>query len=101
MEVVVNANTVIGIAGFITAVGVLVGVAKSWVQQLKKWNGYDQQISGISDEIQTLRDEQYVQTMVLQATLDGLKQLGCNGKVTEAKHELDDYINRLSHNQKK
>lgn len=101
MEVVINANTIIGIAGLVSAIGVLIGLIRNYFKQIDKWNGYDETITNIGSDIQTLRDEQYVQTKVLQATLDGLKQLGCNGKVTDAKNELDEYINRLSHNQKK
>ena len=108
MEVVVNANTVIGIAGFVTAIGVLVGVAKSWIKQLEKWNGYDEKIAEVDTSIQTLkadineqtqilRDEQYMQTRVLFAVLDGLHQLHCNGEVTKASSELNDYLNRTTH----
>lgn len=89
-EITININSILAVAGLITSLGVIVGLLWAIFQTKKKWDDY-----GI--QIQTLRDEQYMQTRVLQATLDGLKQLGCNGKVTDAKNELDDYINKLSH----
>ena len=97
LEFTINANTIIGAAGFLTALGVLVGFIKSYVKQINKWNGYDEQIGSINDDIKGLRNEQYMQTRVLMATLDGLHQLGCNGKVTEASEELSDYLNKRSH----
>lgn len=92
-------KVIITLASLLTAAGVIFGVIKPLITALKKWNGYDQQITDISNELQTLRTEQYVQTRVMLATLDGLHQLGCNGKVTEATEELNDYINKLSHKQ--
>lgn len=92
-------KVIITLASLLTAAGVIFGVIKPLITVLKKWNGYDQQITDISNDIQTLRTEQYVQTRVMLATLDGLHQLGCNGKVTEATEELNDYINKLSHKQ--
>lgn len=99
MEFVINANTIIGFAGLITAIGVVIGVIRNYFKQVDKWNSYDKQICDVSQEIQGLRTEQYVQTKVLLATLDGLHQLGCNGKVTEATNELNEYLNKQSHNQ--
>lgn len=98
MEFVLNTNAVIGLSGLLTALTVLIGFIRNWFKQTDKWDGYDKQISDINASIQNLQKEQYIQIKTLQATLDGLKQLGCNGKVTEAKHELDDYINRAKHN---
>lgn len=108
MSFVVNANTVIGMAGLITAIGVLLGSLVKGYQQIDKWNGYDKKIAEIKDEvkathsetkeeIKALKAEQYIQTKVLWATLDGLHQLGCNGKVTEATNELGEYLNKQAH----
>lgn len=43
-------------------------------------------------KLQQIRAEQYMLTMCMQAVLDGLIQLKCNGNVTKAKHDLDEYI---------
>ena len=49
------------------------------------------------DKLQRLEDELYMHTMVLNAVLDGLTQLGANGKVTEAKAEMAEYMNKALH----
>lgn len=99
-EITLNINAIIGLAGLVTALSVLIGVIRNWFKQKDKWDGYDEKIQGINDSVQALRNEQYVQIMTLYAVLDGLKQLNCNGKVTEAKNELDKFINEMAHNQK-
>lgn len=108
-EFVVNANTIIGFVGLLTAIGVLVGLIKNYVHQIDKWNGYDQKIASVQKsvddtdvkldtKITNLKEEQYMQTKVLLAVLDGLHQQGCNGKVTQATEELTDFLNKNSHN---
>lgn len=69
---------------------------------------YDKAIAGLNakiDEnqidveakIQEVRAEQEILTECMYATLDGLHQLGCNGKVTEARSMLDQYLIRRAH----
>jgi hypothetical protein len=99
-EITLNVNAIIGLAGLVTALSVLIGVIRNWFKQKDKWDGYDEKIQDINESVQAMRDEQYVQIMTLYAVLDGLKQLNCNGKVTEAKNELDKFINEMAHNQK-
>lgn len=105
----ITPNLIIGIAGLITALGVLVGLIKSYVKQIEKWNSYDKQIKDLNekviekndevkDQVKSLKSEQYMQTRVLLAVLDGLHQQGCNGKVTQATEELTDFLNASSHN---
>lgn len=48
-------------------------------------------------KIQQTRAELYILTECMAAVLDGLKQLNCNGKVTEAKENLDSYLIRRAH----
>ena len=48
-------------------------------------------------KIQQLRTELYVITECTSAILDGLKQLNCNGHVTEAQHKLDEYLRNVAH----
>ena len=108
-SITITPNLIIGISGFVVAVGVLIGTVKSYYKQIEKWNGYDSQIKELNDkvveknnevkeQIKTLKSEQYMQTRVLLAVLDGLHQQGCNGKVTGAIEELTDFLNKNSHN---
>ena len=48
-------------------------------------------------KIQQTRAELFILTECMSAVLDGLKQLNCNGKVTEAKETLDSYLIRRAH----
>ena len=43
-------------------------------------------------KIQELRADVLILTKCMSAVLDGLKQLNCNGQVTEAKKNLDDFL---------
>lgn len=74
----------------------------------KKTEEYDKAIADLNakiDEnqidveakIQEVRAEQEILTECMYATLDGLHQLGCNGKVTEARSMLDQYLIRRAH----
>lgn len=76
--------------------------------QKQKWDGYDKQIEevkkSIADlstetnaKIQQIQAEQCMQTFVLEAVLDGLHQLNCNGKVTVASEKLHKHINKQAH----
>lgn len=78
--------------------------------QVQKWDDYDRQIAEVkttiqenqSDttaKIQQIQAEQCMQTYVLEAVLDGLHQLNCNGKVTEASEALHKHINKQAHGQ--
>lgn len=48
-------------------------------------------------KIQQTRSELHILTECMAAVLDGLKQLNCNGKVTEAKESLDAYLIKRAH----
>ena len=43
-------------------------------------------------KIQELKADMYILTRSVLAILDGLKQQGCNGAVTKAKEELDQFL---------
>lgn len=51
----------------------------------------------VEAKIQEVRAEQEILTECMYATLDGLHQLGCNGKVTEARAMLDQYLIKRAH----
>lgn len=50
-------------------------------------------------KIQQTQTELFILTQCMSAVLDGLKQLNCNGKVTEAQAILDDYLVKRAHEQ--
>lgn len=57
----------------------------------------ESKLQQIRAEQEQSREEQYKHTTVLLAILDGLQQLNCNGKVTEAKRDLEEYITRQAY----
>lgn len=66
--------------------GVVFGVFK-FVENNKKQNA----------EIKKIKGEQTLTMYALRACLDGLKQQGCNGRVTEAINKIDKYLNQSAH----
>lgn len=53
--------------------------------------------SDTESKLQQLRTEQGILTSSMFAVLDGLEQLGANHKVTSAKLELQEYLNKATH----
>ncbi len=51
----------------------------------------------VNAKLQEVKAELFLLTECTRAILDGLKQLNCNGPVTEAKHKLDIYLNEKAH----
>lgn len=77
-------------------------------ERLKIVERYDARLSEMEKKIednytetearlQQIYSEQYVLTDCMSAVLDGLVQLGCNNKVTQAKENLDKYMNAKAH----
>jgi len=51
------------------------------------------------EEMQSIRDELCVLSYAMLASLDGLKQLHCNGEVTKAHSRLEKHLNQAAHGQ--
>lgn len=56
----------------------------------QKWDKYDKQIGAVKKEQRLLAE-------CTLAILEGLKQLNCNGEVTEARDKLKQYLNDQAH----
>ena len=50
-------------------------------------------------KIQELRADVLILTKCMAAVLDGLKQLNCNGRVSEAKQDLDEFLMNRAYDQ--
>lgn len=87
-------NTIIGAAGLVSAVLVLLGGLVSIYKTARKWEKQTEEIQEIKNKQKDISEQQYLQLEVLDAVLDGLHQLHCNGKTTEAANKLDDYMKR-------
>lgn len=81
------------VVAFTAGIGAIVALYKYITEahdRAQKWDDYDKQIKDI-------KTEQEMMTFCMMATLDGLQQLGCNGKVTKAHDKLDKFINESAH----
>lgn len=81
------------IAALVAGIGAILSVVRSinsGHDKMQKWDTYEK-------DLKSLKEEQCMLTYCMMATLDGLKQLGCNGKVTEARSELDKFMNKQAH----
>ena len=92
MEVIINADTLISLAELLTALGVIGGVSLwffKFVQRSRRQN----------EELRAIRREQTLICYGLLACLQGLKEQGCNGPVTEAMKRMEDHLNQAAHDE--
>lgn len=108
MNTPITFNGILAVLGVIAAI--VAGATAIWAivkfininhDRCQKWDSYDMKIeelqTNLDGKLQQIRTEQYILTDCMSAVLDGLHQLHCNGKVTEAKANLDDYLNKRAH----
>jgi len=82
--------TIVALWGGVKVIKEIVGSINAKHDQVQKWDEYDRQIKEVKSE----------QRMIIEcmcACLDGLGQLGANGKVTETKANLTEYLNNQAH----
>ena len=110
-----DGNTVVVFGAAVTALGVLLGGALAVIRWITAQNRQSEEIAKLREkhesdmkkstereheEIQAIHDELCVLSYAMLASLDGLKQLHCNGEVTKAHEKLEKYLNRQAHRQK-
>lgn len=86
----VDADAIIkfaGVLGAILAIGSVLHKSFKWVEMQKQ-----QEV-----EISAIKKEQCLICFCMLATLDGLKQLGANGNVTDAYQKLEKHLNKTAH----
>ena len=92
MEVIINANTLTTLAEVLTALGVIGGVVLwciKFIQRSKRQH----------EELKAIRREQTLICYGLLACLQGLKEQGCNGPVTEAMNRIETHLNQAAHDE--
>lgn len=107
------ADLIIKIAAVIGAFGAIFGVVCTvvkWFQkqekqtsdiaELKKLHESDMEATRRKEaqDMQEIKDELCVLSYAMLASLDGLKQLHCNGNVTDAHQKLEKHLNQKAHN---
>jgi hypothetical protein len=100
----IDADTIIKIAavlGAVIAIGTAAyGVIKWFQKQEKQSVDIEELRKKQAQDIKELKDEQCLISYAMLACLDGLKQLNCNGAVTEAHNKLEKHLNQRAHGQK-
>lgn len=81
---------IITIASVITALGVIFGAVFAFHNWLLKREKND-------TDIKAIKEEQSILTKGVLACLKGLKEQGCNGPVTEAIQDIEEYVNKQAH----
>ena len=92
MKVIISADTLIALAELVTALGVIGGVILwciKFVQRSRRQN----------EELKAIRREQTLICYGLLACLQGLKEQGCNGPVTEAMNRIEEHLNQAAHDE--
>lgn len=99
------------IVAIVAGITAIIAVIK-WItgihDKMKSWDNYAVQIrdlearmtdrqTDIEAKLQEIKAEQYLLTSSMLAVLDGLKQLNCNGNVSRAYSDLEQYINEKAH----
>lgn len=77
------------------------GMQSSDIESLKKLHISDMEKASEKEakDMQEIKDELCVLSYAVLATLDGLKQLHCNGEVTKAHEKLEKHLNQKAHGQ--
>lgn len=78
------------LAATITALGVITGAIFALYKWFLKQEKQD-------TEIKAIKEEQTVLVYGVLACLQGLKEQGCNGPVTEAINKIEKHINKQAH----
>ena len=92
MKVIISADTLIALAELVTALGVIGGVVLwciKFVQRSRRQH----------EELKAIRREQTLICYGLLACLQGLKEQGCNGPVTEAMNKIEEHLNQAAHDE--
>lgn len=100
----IDADTIIraaAVLGALIALGTAAyGVIKWFQKQEKQTTDIEALRKKEAEDIKEMQDELCLISYAMLACLDGLKQQGCNGAVTEAHNKLEKHLNQRAHDQK-
>ena len=83
-------DTIKTVAAVITALGVIIGLLMAIFKWYLKHEKND-------DDIREIKEEQKVLTKGVLACLKGLKEQGCDGPVTTAINEIEEFVYKQAH----
>ena len=97
----VNADTIIRLAALIGAISAIVAFFYKFFKWLDNQQKQDEKLAELKkqheEDINDIKSELCVIVYGLFAALDGMKQLGANGNVTDAYNVLEKRINKTAH----
>ena len=93
----ITLDTIIKIGAAVGALGTIGAMAAAILRWLARQEKQDADIASIRDEQREMKEEQCVMSYAMLACLDGLKQLGANGNVTDAHNKLEKHLNKKAH----
>lgn len=80
------------------AIGAVIWTIIKWfLEQNKQTKDIENLKTKQQEDINSVKEEQRLIVCALLACLDGLKQLNCNGAVTEMHTRLEKHINQKAH----
>ena len=101
MQITLTPQGVITAFAFVSAVIGLIVLFVKLVRWVDKLNTLSKELDKLKNahnaDIDDIKEELTVICYVLLANLDGLKQLGANGNVTDAYEKLEKHLNTQSH----
>lgn len=90
MQVTIRAEDVILIGSLLAALGGIGGLVLWCVRFVERQKRQDRELAAI-------RKEQTLICYGVKACLQGLREQGCNGPVSEALNKLDKHLNQAAH----
>ena len=97
----ITTDTIIELAKVIGALGTIFGVIfaiTKWVQSPKELGKEIKELHDVhASDIKEIQAELCILSYAMLASLDGLKQLNCNGEVSEAYKALEKHLNKKAH----
>ncbi len=100
-SVTVSVDDVITLSAFIAAIiaifGIIFAVYRWYLHQNEQDKVIEKMQKEHKEDIQAVKKEQQLLTYGMLACLEGLKQLNCNGTVTEARDKLSKHLNEQAH----
>lgn len=97
MDTVITLNLILKIFGVIVAIVGGITAIIAVIKWLNSMHDKQQQYDNYDKDIADIKEEQCMLTYCMLAVLEGLKQQGCNGPVTEARDALEKHINKKAH----
>jgi len=97
MDTAITLDLILKVLGIIVAFVAGISAIAVVIKWINAMHDKQQKIEEYDNSITEIKEEQCMLTYCMLAVLEGLKQQGCNGPVTEARDKLEKHINKKAH----